>query len=58
MLTDALSAALVPGWNARRRSPALAGSLLALGWGVPLLVAAWAVASRRTWVALTPSVAR
>jgi LCP family protein required for cell wall assembly len=53
VLTDALSAALVPGWNARRRSAALAMVLVALGWGVPLVVAGWAVASRRTWVALT-----
>jgi LCP family protein required for cell wall assembly len=53
VLTDALSAALVPGWNARRRSAGLAGALLVLGWGVPLLAAGSAVASRRTWVALT-----
>jgi LCP family protein required for cell wall assembly len=53
VLTDALSAALAPGWNARRRSAGLAGALLGLGWGVPLLVAGWAVGSRRTWVALT-----
>lgn len=53
MLSDAVSAALVPGWNARRRSPQLAAALLVLGWGVPLAVAGWAVAQRRAWVALT-----
>lgn len=53
MIGEAASAALVPGWNVRHRSTALAGVLLALGWGVPLLVAGWALASRRSWVALS-----
>jgi LCP family protein required for cell wall assembly len=53
VLTEVVSAAVAPGWNARRRSTELAGGLLALGCGAPLLVAGWAVWSGRSWVALT-----
>lgn len=53
MLSDALSAAIVPGWNARRRSPELAVALFVLGGVAPAAFVAWAVSLHRPWVALT-----
>ncbi len=52
MIGEALRAALLPGWGVRRRSAALAVGLFLLGCGIPLAVAVYAVAQRRTWVAL------
>lgn len=53
MLTEAVAAAVFPGWGAHRRSPGLAIGLAALGWGLPVAVAVYAVAQRRPWIALS-----
>ena len=53
MLTEIAQAVLIPGWNLRRRLMPLAIALLTAGVLVPLVVAAYALLSDRSWVALT-----
>jgi len=53
VLTEIATAVLIPGWNARRRSPPLAIALFAAGTLMPLALAFYALFSGRNWVALT-----
>jgi LCP family protein required for cell wall assembly len=53
VLAEIATDVVVPGWTARHRRPALAGVLLIGGVGLPLALAAYALISGRSWVALS-----